>query len=90
MEYAFGGELYHRLQTVHKFSEAEARFYFCEIASALRYLHLDLGWVYRYDAFLYFFFLLLNGLIVTIIVSSLHFIIVIVICCCCHLHFAVI
>jgi len=47
LEFAYGGELYHRLQQVHRMSENEAKFYFCEIASALRYLHDDHGIVYR-------------------------------------------
>ena len=48
LEFAYGGELYHRLQQVHRMSENEAKFYFCEIASALRYLHDDHGIVYRF------------------------------------------
>mmetsp|Transcript_33076 Transcript_33076/g.73652 ORF Transcript_33076/g.73652 Transcript_33076/m.73652 type:complete len:330 (-) Transcript_33076:664-1653(-) len=47
LEYAFGGELYHRMKQVHKMGENEAKFYFCEIASALNYLHNELGIVYR-------------------------------------------
>lgn len=48
-EFAYGGELYHRLKKKVKFSEAEAKFYFCEIASALHYLHDTMQLVYRYD-----------------------------------------
>jgi serine/threonine protein kinase len=48
LEFAYGGELYHRLQQVHKMSENEAKFYFCELASALHYLHDELSIVYRY------------------------------------------
>lgn len=47
LEFAYGGELYHRLQQVHRMSENEAKFYFVELASALRYLHDDHGIVYR-------------------------------------------
>ena len=38
LEFAYGGELYHRLQQVHRMGETEAKFYFCELASALHYL----------------------------------------------------
>jgi serine/threonine protein kinase len=48
LEFAYGGELYHRLQQVHKMSETEAKFYFCELASAIRYLHDEQNIVYRY------------------------------------------
>ena len=47
LEYAFGGELYHRMQKVHKMAECEAKFYFCELACALHYLHDELNVVYR-------------------------------------------
>ena len=47
LEFAYGGELYHRLQKVHKMSENEAKFYFCELASALHYLQDEHGIVYR-------------------------------------------
>lgn len=47
MEFAVGGELYHRVKQRVTISEAEAKFYFVEIASLLRYLHEDLGMVYR-------------------------------------------
>lgn len=38
-EFVPGGELYHRLKKVVRISEAEAKFYFCELALVLRYLH---------------------------------------------------
>lgn len=47
LEFAYGGELYNRLQKVHRMAEAEAKFYFCELASALRYLHDELNIAYR-------------------------------------------
>mmetsp|Transcript_20639 Transcript_20639/g.29553 ORF Transcript_20639/g.29553 Transcript_20639/m.29553 type:complete len:375 (-) Transcript_20639:452-1576(-) len=47
LEFAFGGELYNRMKTVHKMSENVAMFYFCEIALALHYLHDELNIVYR-------------------------------------------
>jgi serine/threonine protein kinase len=47
MEYAYGGELFRRMKTVHKMKEDESRFYFCEIASVLKYLHEDLNVVFR-------------------------------------------
>lgn len=46
-EYAFGGELYTRMKKRHKMSGEEAKFYFCEIVSVLRYLHDDLNIVFR-------------------------------------------
>jgi len=47
MEYAYGGELYNYMKKRHRMSDNEAKFYFCEIASALHYLHDELGIVYR-------------------------------------------
>mmetsp|Transcript_19751 Transcript_19751/g.21468 ORF Transcript_19751/g.21468 Transcript_19751/m.21468 type:complete len:425 (+) Transcript_19751:120-1394(+) len=47
LEYAFGGELYHRMKNVIKMSDDEAKFYFVEIASVLAYLHEDLSVVFR-------------------------------------------
>jgi serine/threonine protein kinase len=46
-EYAFGGELYNRMKKRIKFSENEAKFYFCEVACALRYLQETMQLVYR-------------------------------------------
>lgn len=46
-EFAFGGELYNRMKTEHKMSESQAKFYFCEIALALHYLHDEKKIVYR-------------------------------------------
>lgn len=46
-EYAFGGELYTRMKQASSMSEAHAKFYFCEIALALDYLHNKLKVVYR-------------------------------------------
>mmetsp|Transcript_20612 Transcript_20612/g.29586 ORF Transcript_20612/g.29586 Transcript_20612/m.29586 type:complete len:468 (-) Transcript_20612:128-1531(-) len=45
-EYAVGGELYMRMKREVRFKENVARFYFCEIASALGYMH-GLSIVYR-------------------------------------------
>ena len=39
LEYAAGGELYTRIRKENKFKEEVAKFYFCEIASAIGYLH---------------------------------------------------
>ena len=47
LHYASGGELYSLMKKSHKFSEQMAKFYFCEIALALSYLHNDLNIVYR-------------------------------------------
>jgi len=46
-EYAMGGELYHRMKSAVTMSEDEAKFYVCEIAVALHYLHNTAGIVYR-------------------------------------------
>ncbi|KAI9591360.1 kinase-like domain-containing protein [Syncephalis fuscata] len=46
VDYVSGGELFFHLQRDRRFPEARARFYACEILSALEYLH-DLGFVYR-------------------------------------------
>ena len=46
-EYAYGGELFHRMKQVIKMEENEAKFYFCEIASVLHYLHDELNIVFR-------------------------------------------
>eukprot|EP01036_Dinobryon_divergens_P024807 gene24807-33287_t len=46
-EFAFGGELYNRMKTVHTMAESVAKFYFCEIALALHYLHDEKKIVYR-------------------------------------------
>lgn len=46
-EYCVGGELYNRLRKQVKFSEQETKFYFCELASVVRYLHEDMKVVYR-------------------------------------------
>ena len=51
LEFAYGGELYHRLQQVHRMGETEAKFYFCELASALHYLHDELSIAYRSDTY---------------------------------------
>jgi serine/threonine protein kinase len=45
------GELLNPQQPMHKMSENEAKFYFCELASALHYLHDELSIVYRYVFF---------------------------------------
>ena len=47
-EFASGGELYNRMKLAHKMPEEHARFYFSELASALRYLHEERNIVYRY------------------------------------------
>lgn len=47
MEYAAGGELYHLMKQRITFSELQAKFYFCEIAILLRYLHDECHLVYR-------------------------------------------
>lgn len=39
MEYYPGGELFYHLKRVKKFSEAHAKFYFCEVLTSLKYLH---------------------------------------------------
>ena len=39
MEYYPGGELYHHLKRVKKFSEDHAKFYFAEVLMSLKYLH---------------------------------------------------
>ena len=39
MEYYPGGELYHHLKRVRKFSEDHAKFYFAEVLMSLKYLH---------------------------------------------------
>lgn len=36
LEYCPGGELYSRMKSVNRFSEDEAKFYFCELVVALR------------------------------------------------------
>ena len=46
-EFAMGGELYHRMKQQVSMSEHEAKFYACEIAMALDYLHNTAGIVYR-------------------------------------------
>ena len=46
-EYCIGGELFTRMKKVGKFYEQHAKFYFCEMALALNYLHNTLGYVYR-------------------------------------------
>jgi serine/threonine protein kinase len=46
IDYVSGGELFFHLQRDRRFPEARARFYACEILSALEYLH-ELGFVYR-------------------------------------------
>lgn len=53
LDFCYGGELYHRLQTVQKMTENEAKFYFCEISSALHYLHDELNIVYRWVYFVF-------------------------------------
>lgn len=50
-EYASGGELYTRMKKSHKMSENVAKFYFCEIAHALGYLH-SLKIIYRFSRIL--------------------------------------
>ena len=46
-DYAFGGELYNRMKKDHKMNESVAKFYFCEIAMSLHYLHDEMKIVYR-------------------------------------------
>ena len=46
-EYVMGGELYMRMKKLHKSSLEMAKFYCCEIAAAIHYLHDTLGIVYR-------------------------------------------
>jgi len=46
-EYAYGGELYTRMKYFNNMPEMQAKFYFCEIALALDYLHNKLNIVYR-------------------------------------------
>ena len=46
MKFKLGGSLYHHLRKSGQFSEDTARFYFCQVLSALEYLH-SLGIVYR-------------------------------------------
>ena len=45
-EFASGGELFTRMKKIQKMPEEVAKFYFCEIAHALGYLH-SLNIVYR-------------------------------------------
>eukprot|EP01038_Epipyxis_sp_PR26KG_P010546 gene10546-14168_t len=46
-DYCFGGELYHLMKKNNKMPENMAKFYFCELALALHYLHNTLNIVYR-------------------------------------------
>lgn len=46
-EFAAGGELYNRMKDISKMQEEEAKFYFCELAYVLQYLHNDMNIVYR-------------------------------------------
>ena len=46
-EMVMGGELYMRMKKQHKMAEIEAKFYACEMAMALEYLHHTAGMVYR-------------------------------------------
>jgi len=46
-EYAMGGELYTYMKKNNKMREDHARFYLCEIALGLTYLHDKLGIIYR-------------------------------------------
>jgi protein kinase A len=45
-DYASGGELFTRIRKENKFKEPVAKFYFCEMTSALGYLH-DKHIIYR-------------------------------------------
>lgn len=47
LEYCIGGELYNIMKKNNKLSEEVSKFYFCEIAVALNYLHKKLNIVYR-------------------------------------------
>lgn len=42
MEYCVGGELYHRMKQRIKVGAAEAKFYFVELVSVLKYLHEEM------------------------------------------------
>ena len=55
MDYLSGGELFHHLSNVDRFSEDRARFYAAEIVEALGYLH-EQGVVYRFVYLPSFFF----------------------------------
>ena len=46
-DYCFGGELYTYMKKNGSLSEGHAKFYFCECAAAIDYLHNTLGFVYR-------------------------------------------
>jgi serine/threonine protein kinase len=46
-DYCMGGEFFTYLKKQTKISEGYAKFYFCEIALAISYLHETLGYVYR-------------------------------------------
>eukprot|EP00605_Chrysophyceae_sp_TOSAG23-4_P000056 GSChrysophyteH1.ASY1.ANO1.58.1 assembled CDS len=46
-EYSSGGELFTHMKKTGKMNEQHAKFYFCEMASALNYLHNTVGIVYR-------------------------------------------
>eukprot|EP01041_Mallomonas_annulata_P008207 gene8207-16879_t len=46
-QFAAGGELYTRMKKIHKMTEDEAKFYFCEIVAVLHYLHDEKDIVYR-------------------------------------------
>ena len=46
-EFVMGGELYMRMKKLQKMAEIEAKFYACEIAVALDYLHNNVGIIYR-------------------------------------------
>lgn len=54
LDYMNGGELFFHLQNDKVFSEARARFYTCELISAIEHLH-KYNIVYRY-VLLYFFY----------------------------------
>jgi len=49
-EFAGGGELYNRMKKNGPMKENEAKFYFCEMATVLHYLHDEHSIVYRYGA----------------------------------------
>ena len=47
MEYCYGGDFEHLLKRMKKLTEEQAKFYFCEIALALEYIHSELNMIYR-------------------------------------------
>ena len=52
VDFAYGGDLAHRLHKVGRLRENEAKFYFAELASAVEYLHSEHSIVHRFLIFL--------------------------------------